>query len=314
MNVFGVDIFFVISGFILSTVVLRSPHHAGPGAAWHFLKRRLIRIFPIYWIIAIPVGLRVFHASHHLGIEYLPGLFLLPSFSYPAWAMIEPAAWTLIFEMLFYYTLTLVQLLTVRRAVLCAIVVLSSFVALGTVVSIRRPYWIVICNPILLEFIFGACVALIFQKFGRQRSLGISLVAIGVVGSVLLEIFYSGAANGLQMVLTNQHVFARVFTWGLMALALVMGVIFWSPTPTGWLGKTAVILGNASYSVYLVSILVHEAAARSFLAVVRNYLPLSNGLQLVGMVLTTAEVMFAGWLCYQLVEWPLLRKLQARLL
>src|SRR5215831_950835 len=48
----GVDIFFSISGFILSTVVLRS-RPGTPLASGDFLVRRFIRIFPIYWILSL---------------------------------------------------------------------------------------------------------------------------------------------------------------------------------------------------------------------------------------------------------------------
>jgi peptidoglycan/LPS O-acetylase OafA/YrhL len=50
---FGIDIFFVISGFIMSSVLLRTKQAPGVHATWGFLKRRLIRIFPIYWVFAL---------------------------------------------------------------------------------------------------------------------------------------------------------------------------------------------------------------------------------------------------------------------
>lgn len=46
-GIYGIDIFFVISGFIMSTIVMSSAPEPGMGSAWGFMKRRLIRIYPI---------------------------------------------------------------------------------------------------------------------------------------------------------------------------------------------------------------------------------------------------------------------------
>src|SRR5579862_9568218 len=94
LGIFGIDIFFVISGFILSLIVLRSKHSSGPQAAWEFLKRRIIRIFPIYWFIAGMTTLRLLHAHHPIGRQYLPSVFLLPMPNYPDVSLLIPIAWT----------------------------------------------------------------------------------------------------------------------------------------------------------------------------------------------------------------------------
>ena len=47
----GVDIFFVISGFIMVYVTWGKLDR--PGAHWHFLRARLIRIVPIYWFYTL---------------------------------------------------------------------------------------------------------------------------------------------------------------------------------------------------------------------------------------------------------------------
>src|SRR5260370_34447874 len=58
---FGIDIFFVISGFIMSSILLRTRRAPGVHAAWAFMKRRLIRIFPIYCLFAILNSIRLLH-------------------------------------------------------------------------------------------------------------------------------------------------------------------------------------------------------------------------------------------------------------
>ena len=55
---FGIDIFFVVSGFILSSVVMRERERPGIKTMWRFLSRRLMRIFPVYWIFALLAVIR----------------------------------------------------------------------------------------------------------------------------------------------------------------------------------------------------------------------------------------------------------------
>jgi exopolysaccharide production protein ExoZ len=313
LGVFGIDIFFVISGFILASVVLRTHQSAGPKAAWYFLERRLIRIFPIYWIFAA-IGIAVLlHRQQFHVVSFLPIFFLLPFPNYPEMHFIVDFSWTLVFEMFFYYLLSTVQLFTVKRAVLTSIGLLCAAVALGSVISIKRPFLIVAANPILLEFAYGACVALALRAWGRRRALGVSLTVLGIVTALSLERWFRGGSAGMQMILANDHAMLRAVTWGLAATLLVAGVVFWSPSPSSWLGKGSVILGNASYSIYLASGFVIPYFARGVLRLFRTPLPLPIGLHLVYQLLDVVLVFVVGWLFYQLVEWPMLRRLQGLL-
>lgn len=215
--------------------------------------------------------------------------------------------------MFFYYLLSTVQLFTVKRAVLTSIGLLCAAVALGSVISIKRPFLIVAANPILLEFAYGACVALALRAWGRRRALGVSLTVLGIVTALSLERWFRGGSAGMQMILANDHAMLRAVTWGLAATLLVAGVVFWSPNPSSWLGKGSVILGNASYSIYLASGFVIPYFARGVLRLFRTPLPLPIGLHLVYQLLDVVLVFVVGWLFYQLVEWPMLRRLQGLL-
>lgn len=311
LGIFGIDIFFVISGFILSLIVLRSRSHRGPEAAWEFLKRRIIRIYPIYWFFVALTALRALHGHVPLGAQYLPSIFLLPSPGYPHQWLLVPIAWTLIFEMFFYYLLSVIQVATIKRAVPVLIGILCAAVAIGRFYSIRRPYLIVVMNPILLEFAFGACLALAFQRFGRQGKLGKILVAAGIVGAVLVKLYFDTGAKSMQMIFTDGLVTHRAFTWGLAALALVAGGVLWSPRPDNSAWRTAVAIGDSSYSAYLASPLVLEFGTRAVLAVFGKYVVRSVIAAMLCRSLVAVIVLGVGWLSYQFIEWPMLRKLQA---
>lgn len=92
---------------------------------------------------------------------------------------------------------------------------------------------------------------------------------------------------------------------------VVGGTVFWSPSIESRLGKIAVVMGNASYSVYLASNFVLEYTVRLFLRFpVKN--PLSLGFEILYQIAIVMVVLVAGWICYQFVEWPLVRWLQTK--
>jgi exopolysaccharide production protein ExoZ len=312
-GVFGIDIFFVISGFILSLTILRERSQPGLRPMWEFTKRRLIRIFPMYWFFASLALIRA-ALSHQLPQHnYLYALFLLPLPRYPHDWLIFGLTWTLIFEIFFYYTLAIILLKTIKWAVPALIVLLVASICIGGFVDIRRPFWIIACNPILLEFVFGSALALLYTRFGRRRALGIVLTIAGVAAAFCVQSLYlPNTANGLQMILTDTGVFARVFTWGICAALIVGGVIFWSPSIKGALGKWWVSMGNASYSTYVASSLVIEYGSRLFLKFGTFGHSFWN--RLFYELYITIAMLLAGLVCYVAIEKPLLRKLQSKLL
>jgi exopolysaccharide production protein ExoZ len=308
-GVFGIDIFFVISGFIMSSIVLKITRQHGREASWDFLQRRLTRIFPIYWILAALVLFRhLLSEGFHLP-NYWPTFFLLPSPQFYNWNFLIHASWTLVFEMFFYYVLAVILLFTVRKAVFLAIGLLVGSVMLGRIVGIKEPWLVVICNPILLEFVFGTIIGLLYQRFGLRKRAGIALLGLGAVLALCLQARPPLVADGMKMVLQDDMVFRRVFTWGMAAALIVAGSVFWSPTGQHKLWRLAVVLGNSSYSAYLASALVIEFTLRGLLHLRRAFTLPGHVLYQITMV---AMVLFVGWLSYQFVEWPLVRGLQAR--
>jgi len=314
LNVFGIDIFFVISGFILSLVVLRERRQPGFTPMADFMKRRLIRIYPIYWFVALLMLARLALSGNLFQANYLPAFLLMPSLHYPGDRLIMGYSWTMMFEMFFYLILGLLLLKTVKWAVPSLIVLLTLSVSVGAFFSILHPIWIVAGNPILLEFVFGALLSLLYARIGRRRIAGLVLTSVGVVASILLQMHNPPTvASGLQMIWVDQGVYLRVATWGVLALVIVAGVVFWSPSLKSPLGKWSVLLGNASYSTYLVSALGLEFSARLFVKLSHPAVR-SLGNRVAFETFLLSAVMVLGYFCYVLVEKPMLRTLQNKLL
>jgi exopolysaccharide production protein ExoZ len=311
LGVFGVDIFFVISGFILSSVVMRERRQPGIPVMADFFQRRLLRIYPIYWIFALLAIARLAFSNRLFEQNYIPSFLLLPPLQYPAFPLLHEFSWTLIFEMFFYFVLALILIKTVKLAVPALIAILSLSVIAGALFDIHRPFWITVCNPILLEFVFGALLAWLHRQLGTHRKSGIAMTVTGTALALVWTVYGAHAtANGMQMIMVDSGVFERVVTFGIAAFLIVGGVIFWSPSLSSAPGRLFVILGNASYSSYLISGVMNEVTLRTLYRVFGH--PVSVAAYAVDNTLYVLLVLATGWLFYNLVEWPLIRALQDR--
>jgi exopolysaccharide production protein ExoZ len=307
LGMFGVDIFFVISGFILGSTALRAATGEPRAESIDFIARRILRIFPIYWIVILFPLFRSFRLHKLTGYNFLDYWFLLPGISYPETQLIIGIGWTLIFEMVFYYVMTIFMRLSLRHAVRNAMAALILLVATGIIVDIRRPVLIILMNPILLEFVLGNLTALAFNTFGKHRTAGIGILVGGVIVTCVLtyRITYDAAIE--HDILLGVNALSRVATWGIAAWLLVSGVVFWGPQVRSRVGKTLVTLGNGSYSIYLTSAVSIEMVIR-FMArmpmapAIRGYVLLQDGIDLILVVLI-------GMVFHWMIERPLGKQL-----
>jgi peptidoglycan/LPS O-acetylase OafA/YrhL len=314
LGAFGIDLFFVISGFILSLVILKDRSHPGLHPMLEFMKRRVLRIYPIYWVICIFTLARAAAAHHLFDHNWLPAFFLLPSLHYPDQVFIINFSWTMNFEIFFYFVLGLVLLVTIKRAITVLIGLLIASITTGAFLGTRHPVAILVANPILLEFVFGAIIALVYARLGRRRIPGIVLATIGTIGIIYVAYYnFPWAANGEQMIMADIGAFGRVATWGLCAALIVAGTVFWSPSMKSAPGKFFVLLGNASYSTYLTSAFFLEFSFRAFFKLHAPPL-LSTSSRLLFETSMLIAILTGGFLVYSFVEKPLLRLLQNKFL
>jgi exopolysaccharide production protein ExoZ len=308
----GLDIFFVISGFIVSLVATRAVGK-GSHSARRFLSRRVTRIFPLYWILTAAVILEAYAGRHAVAwhsVSWAATAGLLPSLSYPAASPILSLGWSLIFEMYFYYVLTAWMAMQPRHLVRNTTVTLVAMVVAGTVVDFRRPLLVIWANPILLEFLFGCLIGQVFSKIsdrapigenrGQIPMLGLGLATIGAVALVVTLFTGYGTANFQGMVLNGLSSWLRVGVWGVPATLLVLGGVLWSPAMQSGPARLLVFLGDASYSIYLCT-----NPARSLVEHFWSIFGLWGGD--AGVVLCMLVCTVGGVLCYLAVERPLMR-------
>jgi exopolysaccharide production protein ExoZ len=306
LDIFGVDVFFVLSGFIMTRSLARVQTR-GLSIAWHFLRRRMIRIYPMFWLVAAANTIVAF-LHFYRGVNIVPMFLLLPPLHPPYTTGVIDQSWSLVFEMLFYVTLSVCLLLT-PRAAQAAAVFLTVCILAGAPFSIVHPVVIFLCNPIIFEFLFGVMIALLTRKGRLGTGVGQVMLVVGIAALVFFQLHNPTQATSFQMILMNVDVVRRVMTWGLAAALIVAGVVIWSGPVTSRVGRLFVLLGNASYSLYLTSTLVTLAAFRVIDRLPRsNALWVTYGLQLLVVAFCCAVSVAA----YLFVESPMTRRLHAR--
>lgn len=287
----GVDIFFVISGFVMYTAAREEP-------PLEFLRRRIVRIVPLYYLATFLLVFRdmlstrqwpTWEMTDHLlkSLAFIPHYG--PGSQVHPWPYLVPG-WTLNYEM-FFYLVFAVGLWT-GRVTLTVLCTLLPLVVIGFLMPSDNALWITYTNSLLLEFMAGMMLA-------RYRALlpgvvGWPLILLGLVG-----IGFSALSAGLV---------PRAVQLGIPALAVVTGAVALERAGKVRDLRLPRILGDASYSIYLFQALGIAIAA----AVVRR-LPLSGPVQFLAMV--TASLVAAalvGILVHYLVERPITRVLRDR--
>jgi exopolysaccharide production protein ExoZ len=306
----GVDLFFVISGFIMVHASRRL--FGQPDAIAEFLKRRLTRIIPLYWLTT-SLFLAILAAATLKGGDPFPsGTAIIASYlfipfdsyangrAFPVFDL----GWTLNYEMFFYTLFALTVWLPRARAMTMLAVLLLLAIVLGNFVPASWTalhFW---TRPILIDFGLGIGVGMIVAR-GVSLSKPLRLVmAFGGIAFVALDPMH--LFNG-PIGTTVANEWPRVLYSGVpVSIALAGAVLGPEPRAHSSLWPLT-LLGDASYSLYLFHpfslILMEKMVQKS--PVIASF----NGHFLLMATVTTAIV--SALAAYRFVERPMTRRLNA---
>lgn len=285
----GVDVFFVISGFVM--VATTAGREIRPAA---FIGRRLLRIVPLYWMLTtamVGVALTVPGTFRSLVVEadtFFMSLLFVPHFSATFPGEVRPLlapGWTLNFEMYFYLVFGLSLMLPESRRTLALVVYFGASALLGWVLgplgaAVGQTY----TSPMLLEFVAGALIARAWLSGWLDVSTFSSVAAV-VLGFVALLSADTGWA-------------------GVGASLIVIGAL--NKTLAAWRHDLLHWLGDASYSIYLTHLFTLAAVRITLDQLVPPGPNLVIDWLYLGLAMAASAAV--GCACYLCVERPLLSK------
>lgn len=299
----GVDLFFVISGFV---IVYTSQAYVGQAAQLRtYLTKRFVRVYPMYWLSAL--GMLVLMALSYTAASATgqvrianqwPDLttFLLT----PYHKVLNGVSWSLSYELFFY--LLFACLIVSRRLW----PVLAAFLLGSLYVTFTQSYFVpgetpVISyfwfSPLNVEFALGALLGVWFTRQPPRLELG------GVVG--VLGLLWLFALPDTP----NEYLSLRLGHYGLGSFLLLAGLLTLEHTYTLRLPRPLVLIGDASYVIYLV----HLPAMLLFSRLVERLFPVYSmtvSLLCLSFVvaITTLSIGIHRW-----IEKPLMRAILKKL-
>ena len=294
----GVDIFFIISGFIMCFSL---KERISRGDSIQFLKKRVYRVYPIYLIVLLPFLATYIRNSGGASPPADPmlavgNILLLPSFyGGENYRMLVGAAWTLCYELFFYvlFATAMLSSNSKNRAIYTVMIVIVTMVTLVNVLGLKgeRLGWVnfqyMVGDTLFFNFVMGCACYFIWRKF--RRILFSFWMAIGAA-VILTVVAMALARAGLP----------RVISLGLPACAIILIFLF-AEFDKSRLTRPLVFLGTASYSIYLVHTLLVHWHHRLIPATMHEN-------DLTGIAMTLAAVA-AGCVFYVIVENPIARAL-----
>lgn len=304
-GVIGVDLFFILSGFVITLSVSRMG--SGFTAATDFLRRRALRLLPAYYILLLvnfllSGAMATFHYPDKVKtlIAALTLSVYMPQHA-PFYMDDEGflnVRWTLNYEFLFY--LIMAACLVVKQrwialaVTLCALLI-GVPLAAGSVFTLSVSghdlgfsYINLMTNPIIWQFAVGVMIGLVYPYIIRlpvAARLPFLLAAVVIV---------------VKHLSSDQHVGHGLMASGTVLALLLAAVAF----NDSWLNRITprwlVFLGDISFSVYLIHIVVMHRMYK--------YFP-SGGPSL--FFASIATTLFLGWLSFRYIE-PIGQKIWRR--
>lgn len=297
----GIDLFFIISGFIIALST------SSNSSAFVFAIKRFFRLYPVF-IISLIVVYFIFPGNKiH---DFIRSAVLLhnnynldaPFFGYN---MLVPA-WTLTYEIYFYLIFMLSMLINHKyRSVICSVFILTCVIGLQYIFNgyvgfsgrdvaeinsgnIIFSFGRLMSSPMLLEFIFG--MMLYEFRFILKKVPFVEMVLFMCISFFICSYF------------STFRYFPGPFNFGLWALVLLFGVISYESQKSISESKILSFLGDISYSLYLTHVIVMNA----FHTYLRDSPIYSMGPGFAKLFYIMSICILVSWICFNLIEKPMI--------
>lgn len=304
----GVDLFFVLSGFLITGILLDSKGE--PGYYRNFYARRFLRIFPLWYLFLV----FVFFVAPRIAFPMTEAPFgrwwyftYLTNFAlvrYGESNAIPDIGWSLAIEEQFYLVWPAIVALLPPRALrrLC-IAIVAAAIALRGILGPGRFEAAYFLAPARMDpLAIGALAALMVREGAvpSRRLLARLAVLLGFL-IVVLRIAEPALRSGLMFTTAGYTIVALFFACALLLAISGDGRNIYRRLMRSRMLRS---FGKYSYAIYLWHLVVKEAmlrvepVARRLVAFPRNPIAAQAALYAAGISLSW----IAGWLSWQLFE------------
>jgi exopolysaccharide production protein ExoZ len=289
---YGVDIFFILSGFL---IFLTTKDNAQPLV---YLKKRIFRIYPLYIFMVLAyifvyynTGIRPLNMN---GLQFVQNLLMFPwnsSLGYDS--LIVGVAWSTVFEMFFYILFFIFLLFKIQKKWILIIIPILMIVGMGVhllrLIQVNTPflsYILSLCESTnLLFFTSGCFLSYLFQndklpRFKNKNTYIYIFILILVISIVMILLKHNFVISLLVMSCLFFMIisFERIFTLKM----------------NNYFIKKIIYIGDISFSIYLIHILV--------ILVLKNSFGINN---LIGLLLVTLIItVLLSSITYKYIEQP----------
>lgn len=239
----GVDIFFVISGFIMWVTTVSKTE--SPAYFWY---RRVIRVVPLYWffilVIVVPKLIipEAYQSTQLNAAQILKSLLFIPHYHLvyndQIWPILIPG-WTLNYEMFFYFIFGACLFFRRSLRLPALIVTFICLITIGQWIVTENPLLSTYTDKILLEFLAGITIGVFYIR-GITISAAVAYAVIFV--SIVLFVGFEAAIFPGRI---------RIIMWGIPAILLVAATLCLETVSNIRQHKPLQMIGDASYSIYL---------------------------------------------------------------
>ncbi|UXU89846.1 acyltransferase family protein [Burkholderia sp. S-53] len=289
----GVDVFFVISGFIMSWVA--------PDEGRAFFRKRLVRIVPLYWVTTLGIYTIAVLRPHWLNTTTAAPEYLVKSLLFVPyvkenghWGPLNLNGWTLEYEMLFYLVVAAsLGFVRSRHATAFAALMLALLCLWAAIDGTPGTVVHHLGQPFVLEFGLGVLAYRALQTGIAQR-IAVPVWALAAAAAVA-AIPLSHAMFG------TPQAFTRIALWGIPACVLIVSLVALDMRNRSLSNRIVASLGGASYSIYLIHPYV--------IGVADKIVGLRANLQTEAGVANTCAILgvvcLSGYVCHIWIERPM---------
>ncbi|MEO6328305.1 MAG: acyltransferase [Ginsengibacter sp.] len=311
---FGVDIFFVLSGFLITKILLENRRAAEISKVTisHVLKnfyvRRVLRIFPIYYLTIALIFLYQIFINSDIEFDLLSCLTYTTNFHFfktHSWGTFTGHFWSLAVEEQFYILWPVLILLFKKKYLIYLIVAFILVGIISQVILGKSEFSLILPHACFDAFGLGALLAwaMVYQPqlLNNKNFNALSIVAFASAVFILAESIYKGVFELVPL---------RTFH-SFIALWMITSVVFIerkgkSLSSLIYHNKILIFIGKMSYGIYIYH--VFFMYYWKFFGRVNKHLPLTTDFYNPYLLFTEyfCIIILLSWLSFKLIEQPFL--------